>query len=557
MEKRLNISSIRALMILLLIFIEFTAYTQTLENLIVYVWDFSTLDGKKNKLTINLTNEFEEALIQSKQHLVLERRDYAGLISQKDNEKAILNIEGVTPTTVNNLKAHQANAVIFGKVYDDVESGQIKVTVIVQKFDGLKLTQQSIYLSRGLRYDAESRNKAMQELVNKIIKTLLPDSKATNSPKQESIENTLTSLAGYMKETPLSAAIYQDRLKVIVDSIQEKPEFEKQYPKLTAIAYRLYSASLIMQPEEKGSSPTKSLDFGYPWLKRSINLNVKFKDDEELKLTEIFIRKLLIDPPETVLMEDLLKHEFRVAMIESNDLEINAKVKNALELIMYVKANSNLNNQSIINKDGIQDDKGKLLEKKELAALKLGLSLGSKLVLVTLPINNRINPLSGIKYSNIEEKDFLQALGISDEDSNKSINDIQSVMKNPNNIMAASIILGEANRIKDFLNKQNTYNRYASIFRIGLTIGYLYENSLFVLSMNPTSTQLIQFETINQKWKTNLPMDIFIAQLPIELTAALKKTMIRVHATADLKAQIEACKYVVQIVRKKENSDIK
>jgi len=170
MKIRLNTRQVRFLKVpfIFCAVIATTAQAQTLDKLIIYVWDFGTRNGEKNELTANLTNEFEEVLIQSKRCVVLERRNYDRLLAQKDNERAILKIEGISPTTLNNLKAHQANTVVFGEVYDDVESGQIKVTVVFQKFDGVKLTQQSILFSRGKRLDAESRKNAMQELARQI-----------------------------------------------------------------------------------------------------------------------------------------------------------------------------------------------------------------------------------------------------------------------------------------------------------------------------------------------------------------------------------------------------
>ena len=141
-------------------------YAETSDSL-VYVWDFATREHKKNELTINLTKEFEEALIQSGCFLVLERRDYDRLIAQKDNEKAILGIENISTTTLESLKSHQASAMLFGEVYDDIESGEIKVTITFQRFDGIKRVW-SIRFLRKKRIDAESREEAMQELAGKI-----------------------------------------------------------------------------------------------------------------------------------------------------------------------------------------------------------------------------------------------------------------------------------------------------------------------------------------------------------------------------------------------------
>lgn len=47
----------------------------------VYVWDFVSRHKKNDKLTTNLTNEFEEAFISTQCCDVLERREYDKLVS--------------------------------------------------------------------------------------------------------------------------------------------------------------------------------------------------------------------------------------------------------------------------------------------------------------------------------------------------------------------------------------------------------------------------------------------------------------------------------------------
>ena len=138
-----------------------------------YVWDFAMRNGTRNELTRQLTVEFEEKLAQKKFCTVLERRNYARLIAQKDNEKAVLRLEGVSQATVDTLKAYDANTVVFGEVYDDINSGSYKVTATFQRFDNTKNVW-SVRIPRGLINDAASREKAMEELVA----TILADSKS-------------------------------------------------------------------------------------------------------------------------------------------------------------------------------------------------------------------------------------------------------------------------------------------------------------------------------------------------------------------------------------------
>ena len=124
-------------------------------------------NGVRNELTRQLTVEFEEELTQKKVCTVLERRNFARLIAQKDNEKAVLRLEGISTTSLDTLRANNANAVVFGEVYDDINSGEYRIAVTLQNFDNSKSVW-SVPVRRGLINDAVSREKAMGELVDRI-----------------------------------------------------------------------------------------------------------------------------------------------------------------------------------------------------------------------------------------------------------------------------------------------------------------------------------------------------------------------------------------------------
>ena len=141
----------------------------------LYVWEFGTRDGSRNELTASLTREFEEALMKESCVVVLERRNYDKLMSQKDTEKAIMAIDGISDYSLRNLKTIEASGVIFGEVYDDVQSGEIKVTARVQKFDGQNMAFDSVRLSRGRRFDAASRERSMDELAFSMCSSLTPE----------------------------------------------------------------------------------------------------------------------------------------------------------------------------------------------------------------------------------------------------------------------------------------------------------------------------------------------------------------------------------------------
>ncbi len=139
----------------------------SLDSVRCYVWDFAMRDGTRNKLTRQLTIEFEEKLTRKKICTVLERRNYARLIAHRDNERGILRLEGISKASLDTLKAYDANTVVFGEVYDDINSGSYKITITFQSFDNTKSVW-SVSLRRGLINDAGSRETAMEELVQLI-----------------------------------------------------------------------------------------------------------------------------------------------------------------------------------------------------------------------------------------------------------------------------------------------------------------------------------------------------------------------------------------------------
>lgn len=141
----------------------------------MYIWEFGTRDGKRNEATQNITQEFETAFIRTQCCTVLERRNYDRLMSQKENEQAVMSIDGIADDSVGTLKTLQADAVVFGEVYDDVKSGEVKISIAVQNFEGKSLIAQSIRFSRGKLSDAASREESMKSLAEKVCSALLEE----------------------------------------------------------------------------------------------------------------------------------------------------------------------------------------------------------------------------------------------------------------------------------------------------------------------------------------------------------------------------------------------
>lgn len=155
--------------ILLLVLLIVSLHSYASDN--VVVWDFATRGGEKNKTTESFTNEFEEALIQNCTYTVLERRNLDRLQAVIQNEKALQDIGQITSGGSTELKRLGASLVVFGEIYDDVESGEITVTVTFQDFKGKKVLIKSVQMRRGLLRDSASRRESMAALAGQICKS--------------------------------------------------------------------------------------------------------------------------------------------------------------------------------------------------------------------------------------------------------------------------------------------------------------------------------------------------------------------------------------------------
>lgn len=134
----------------------------------IYVWEFTTRDGVRNDITQSLTEEFEEAMIQSECCNVLQRRHYARLLDQKQNETAIRGLNDMPQDKASALKSLDGNTVVFGEVYDDTNSGQVKFSVNFESFNGKILKKASTYVPK---YDLANPAKR-EAAVDKIMEEL-------------------------------------------------------------------------------------------------------------------------------------------------------------------------------------------------------------------------------------------------------------------------------------------------------------------------------------------------------------------------------------------------
>lgn len=135
---------------------------------VVYVWDFTVSGPSIKKIGNQLTNDFETELINSGLYTVLERRRYHRVLAHQNLENEIADVQNLSATSIDSLKAIKAGVVIFGEVKDDIESGEYEVTVTFQSLNEVILRKGSILMKRGLINDNQTRKNAMKALLDRL-----------------------------------------------------------------------------------------------------------------------------------------------------------------------------------------------------------------------------------------------------------------------------------------------------------------------------------------------------------------------------------------------------
>ncbi len=137
-----------------------------------YVWLFSATGEGAESLTGSVTEEFEEALVKAGCLPIVERRNLPDLQSHQKQEERIEGANSLSPRQRRVLSTASADAVIFGKLTDDVQGGQVKIAVTLEILSGVTLANTSVRFSRGKRFDAEERERRMAELASEVCGAL-------------------------------------------------------------------------------------------------------------------------------------------------------------------------------------------------------------------------------------------------------------------------------------------------------------------------------------------------------------------------------------------------
>jgi hypothetical protein len=139
-----------------------------------YVWLFSATGTEAEELVDMVTEEFEEALVKAGCLPVVQRRNLPELEShqRQEKERRIESTNYLSPREHRVLRTASADAVVFGKITDDLQGGQVKIAVSFDTLSGVTLASTSVRINRGKRFDAEEREARMAELASELCGAL-------------------------------------------------------------------------------------------------------------------------------------------------------------------------------------------------------------------------------------------------------------------------------------------------------------------------------------------------------------------------------------------------
>lgn len=137
-----------------------------------YVWLFNTSGADAESLADSVTEEFEEALVKAGCLPIVRRRNLPELESHQKQEARIAGADSMSQIQRRLLSTASADAVVFGKITDDVQGGQVKIAVILETLSGNTLANTSVRINRGKRFDAEERERRMAELASEVCGAL-------------------------------------------------------------------------------------------------------------------------------------------------------------------------------------------------------------------------------------------------------------------------------------------------------------------------------------------------------------------------------------------------
>jgi hypothetical protein len=129
---------------------------------------------------------------------------------------------------------------------------------------------------------------------------------------------------------PAASSIYNEPMKSLVNQLIADERYEKQIPRETALIYRMYGATFLFTQSSDILSKIKD---ALPWITRAVRIDKTVKDFSELENAESYLNELATGKVPNVDAKTLFTHEFRVAMPEANDSDVEKQAQTAIDIL--------------------------------------------------------------------------------------------------------------------------------------------------------------------------------------------------------------------------------
>ena len=135
----------------------------------IYVWEFSPINGERDRTTRILTDQVEELLTQINICSVLDRRREILLKDRVEEEKAIFRSSEIPQDIDHLLQVQLAERILFGEVHAEY-GGNIFLRLTIDLL-GTKqiLISESIYLEGSAASDPRERKSVLKKLLEKML----------------------------------------------------------------------------------------------------------------------------------------------------------------------------------------------------------------------------------------------------------------------------------------------------------------------------------------------------------------------------------------------------
>ena len=147
--------------------------------------------------------------------------------------------------------------------------------------------------------------------------------------------------AAKIRDLPMASSIYAAELKPLAGKLWADPRYGEQAPKESALIFRLYAAILLLM-RPSGEDFLGQVKSALPWLSESIKLDERSeprsKDFPEVQSAQQFFVSLADGKIPEVEASVMLKHQFRLAMPEADEIDVQERVEQTIKVLKELVA---------------------------------------------------------------------------------------------------------------------------------------------------------------------------------------------------------------------------